>query len=225
LVWAAHHGDYGTAVGAEPREPDYDAIHVMLSPYLPNPSVADVARERGIDPVEAMIDIALDHDFDIFFVQELTPQIDDELVTLLKNPHTAMTFSDSGAHVSQISDASIQTHLLAYWVREREALTLEEAVRMMTNQPARLWRLHDRGMLAPGFAADLTIFDPHTVAPSMPRVVDDLPGGSRRLEQHAEGYIATIVNGQVLTRDGTATAARPGRLLRAGRMTIPERSG
>jgi N-acyl-D-amino-acid deacylase len=90
---------------------------------------------------------------------------------------TAMTFSDSGAHVRQIFDASTQTHLLAYWVRERQALSLEEAVRMITLQPARLWSLHDRGLLAPGNAADIALFDPVTVAPLMPKVVNDLPRG------------------------------------------------
>jgi N-acyl-D-aspartate/D-glutamate deacylase len=193
----------------------------MYSPHLPNPSVADEARRRGIDPVEVMIEVAVENDFDVFFIQSVTPQSDDELVDLLRNPNTAMTFSDSGAHVSQIADASIQTHLLAYWVREREAFTLEEAIRMITLQVARIWRLHDRGRLAPGFAADVTIFDRDTVAPLMPRVVNDLPGGGRRLVQEARGYEATIVNGQILMRGGAATESRPGRLLRAGRIPVP----
>jgi N-acyl-D-aspartate/D-glutamate deacylase len=76
-------------------------------------------------------------------------------------------------------------------------------------------------MLAPGYAADITIFDPDRVSPLMPRLVTDLPGGSRRLEQRAEGYVATIVNGEVLTQDGQATEARPGRLLRGGRIPVP----
>ena len=155
----------------------------MRSPYLANPSVADEARRRGCDPVEVVIDAALEGDLKTFFLQQLTPQGDAELIELLQNPSTAMTFSDTGAHVSQICDASIQTHLLAYWVRERQAFPLEAAISMITDRPARMWRLHDRGILAPGYAADVTIFDPDTVAPLMPQVVDDLPGGSRRLEQ------------------------------------------
>jgi N-acyl-D-aspartate/D-glutamate deacylase len=220
LVHAAHHGNYGEAIGAEARRPDYEQIYIMDSPYRPNPTVAEEARRRGIDPVEVMIDTALESDFDVFFLQLLTVQSQDELVTLLRNPYTAMTFSDAGAHVSQIADASIQTHLLAYWVRERQAFTLEEAIPMITRQPALIWRLHDRGKLAPGYAADVTIFDPDTVAPLMPRVVNDLPGGSRRLVQQAEGYAATIVNGQVFMRDGKPTEARPGRLLRGGQMPV-----
>ncbi len=169
-----------------------------------------------------MIEIALENDFNIYFSQKIVCQKDeDNLVQLLRNPNTAMTFSDSGAHISRICDASIQTHLLAYWVRERQALTLEEAIRMITYQPARVWRLHDRGMLAPGFAADVTIFDAATVAPLMPRVVYDLPGGAQRLVQEAEGYVATVVNGQVFTRNGEASEARAGRLLRAGSIPVP----
>ena len=209
LVHAAYHGDYGRPLGAEARKPDFESFYIMDSAYLPNPSVGQVARQRGVDPVELMIDVALERDFDAFFIQFLTHQTDERaLVELLKNPHTAMTFSDAGAHVSQILDASIQTHLLAYWVREREALTLEEAIPMITRRPAEVWRLHDRGQLRPGYAADVTIFDPATVAPDMPQVASDLPGGARRLLQTAHGYKATIVNGQVLIRDGQPTEVR-----------------
>src|SRR5262249_48081119 len=94
---------------------------------------------------------------------------------------------------------------------------LEEAVQSITSQPAKAWRLHDRGRLAPGYAADVTIFDPETVAPLLPRVVHDLPGGARRLEQRAQGYRHTIVNGQVYTSDGEVTGAMRGSLLRSPR--------
>jgi N-acyl-D-amino-acid deacylase len=214
LVHAAHHGDYGDRADSLP--PKYEWLEVMSSPYLPNPSVRQLADERGVDPVELMIDLALDRDFDVFFLQFFGAPEEAQLVELLKNPNTAMTFSDSGAHVSEVIDFSIQTHLLAYWVRERQALTLEEAIPMITSRPAGIWALQDRGSLREGFAADLTIFDPDTVAPSMPRLVHDLPAGAPRLVQTAQGYLATVVNGQVLTREGHATDARPGRLLRAG---------
>jgi N-acyl-D-amino-acid deacylase len=164
-----------------------------------------------------MIDIALEHDLDVFFMQELVTQDDADLVATLRHPRTAMCFSDNGAHVSQIFDASIYSHLLGYWVREREAFSVEEAVRMITSRPAAAWRLHDRGSLAPGYAADITVFDPTTVGPLMPYVVHDVPGGEERIEQRATGFAATIVNGAVLTRDGVATGERPGRLLRRGR--------
>jgi N-acyl-D-amino-acid deacylase len=189
-------------------------------------SVAEEARHRGVDPVEVMIDTALADDFNTVFVQSFwdiyarafyARENEDKFAALLRNPNTAMTFSDAGAHQGQLSDASIQTHLLAYWVRERQLFTIEEAVRMITHQPAKLWHLHDRGRLASGYAADITVFDPDTVAPETPRVVSDVPGGASRFEQRAVGYHATIVNGQVFTQDGKPTEARAGRLLRGGR--------
>jgi N-acyl-D-amino-acid deacylase len=217
LVHAAHHGDYGASFGPEAGKPKYDSMRILLSVYPPHPTVADEAQRRGVDPVEAMIDIALEHDLDVFFMQELVTQDDADLVATLRHPRTAMCFSDNGAHVSQIFDASIYSHLLGYWVREREAFSVEEAVRMITSRPAAAWRLHDRGSLAPGYAADITVFDPTTVGPLMPYVVHDVPGGEERIEQRATGFAATIVNGAVLTRDGVATGERPGRLLRRGR--------
>ena len=215
LVHSAHHGDYGRSFGPEASRPHFDSMRVLRDPVLPNPTVAEEARARRVDPVEAMIDIALEQNLNVFFLQELVAQEDGQLIDLMRHPRTAMGFSDSGAHVSQIFDSSIYSHLLAYWVREREELTLEEAIAMITSRPAHIWRLRDRGRLSEGFAADVTIFDPDTVAPTMPTVVADLPAGAKRIEQRSTGYIATIVNGQFLIRDGDATSHRPGKLLRA----------
>jgi N-acyl-D-aspartate/D-glutamate deacylase len=92
---------------------------------------------------------------------------------------------------------------------------------MITYQPAQVWNLHDRGLLGPGYAADVTIFDLDTVAPRLPRLVHDLPGGAPRLVQHADGFVATIVNGEVFTRDGSPTGARSGQLLRANQIAKP----
>ena len=214
LVHAAHHGDYGHHVGVEPSKPHYNTMTIHLTPYMPNPTVAEEAARRGVDPVECMIDVALEHDFEVFFMEQIVRQNDELLIKELRHPKSAMGFSDSGAHISQIFDWSIYSHLLAYWVRERDAFPLEEAIQMITSRPADVWRLRDRGRLVAGHAADITIFDPDTVAPLMPHVVNDLPGGAQRLEQQAEGFAATIVNGEVLTRDGKPTEARPGRLLR-----------
>jgi N-acyl-D-aspartate/D-glutamate deacylase len=216
LVFAAHHGDYGLSFGPEARKPDFDQLRVMVSPYPPYPTVAQEAVRLGVDPVEAMIDLALERGFELQFLQDLVPQDEQKLLEMMHHPRTAMGFSDAGAHVSQIFDASIYSHLLGYWVRQRQALPLEEAVQMITSRPADIWRLADRGRLAVGKFADITIFDPETVGPRMPTLVADVPGGSQRFEQRADGFAATIVNGKVLTRDGEATGARPGRLLRVG---------
>jgi len=232
LVREARHSAYKPIAAADPFEPDFDKIFTLNDPVRPTRSVGEEARRRGADPVEVMIDTALADDLNAIFVQSYWDsgsrafyghESEDDLIRLLRHPSTAMTFSDSGAHQGQISDASIQTHLLAYWVRERQMLTLEEAVRMITLQPAKIWNLHDRGRLAPGYAADLTVFDADAVAPIIPCVVHDLPGGAPRIEQRAQGYEATIVNGQIFTAGGEATETRAGRLLRGGHIPVPAR--
>jgi len=202
------------AIGAEPRPATYDSLFVMDTPEGPHRSVAEIARERGVDPVAALIDLALEKDLDRFFLQPIANEDQDDALELIKHPRTVVTFSDSGAHVSQIMDASLQTHLLSHWVRAKQALTLEQAVRMLSFEPATHWGFADRGLIREGFAADLVVFDPDTVGPEMPDVVRDLPAGARRLVQRARGIAATVVNGEVLLRDGKHTGALPGRLLR-----------
>ena len=214
LVRSAHEGPYGRAIGAEARKPDFERMRVLDSPLPPNPTVADAARERGIDPVELILDLALETDLTQFFVQTFAPFDPDAVKAAMKHPRTVPTFSDSGAHVSQISDCSIHTHLLGHWVRDRGDFSLEEAVRMLTLAPARAWGFHDRGLLLEGMVADVNVFDPDTVAPAMPVIVHDLPAGEPRIEQRAVGFRATIVAGQVVHRDGRHTGALPGRLLR-----------
>ena len=133
---------------------------------------------------------------------------------MMKHPRSVVTFSDSGAHVSQIMDASLQTHVLSHWVRTKGAFTLEQAVRMLSFEPATHWGFADRGLIREGLAADLLVFDPETIAPEMPEVAHDLPAGARRLVQRARGVSATVVNGEVVLRDGKPTGALPGQLLR-----------
>ena len=180
----------------------------------PHRSVAGIARERGVAPAEAMIDIALETGLSAFFRQPLANENQDDALALMKHPHSVVTFSDSGAHVSQIMDSSLQTHLLSHWVRQEEAFTLEEAVRLVTYDTATRWGFHDRGLLREGMVADAVVFDPDAIAPRMPEVVDDLPAGARRLKQTAEGIAATVVAGEIVLRDNEHTGALPGRLLR-----------
>ena len=217
LVEAARERDERTPIGAEARVTSYEWIFVMDTAEGPHRSVAEVARQRGVDPVEAMIDLALEKDLDRFFLQPLANENQEHALELMKHPHTVVTFSDSGAHVSQIMDASLQTHLLSHWVRGQQALTLEQGVRMLSFEPATHWGFSDRGLIREGMAADLLVFDPETIAPEMPEVVHDLPAGARRLVQKARGIAATVVNGEVVLRDGKPTGALPGRLLRTPR--------
>jgi len=217
LVAAAMHGDYTKwrGIGAMPRKPDFDGIRVYERGLPPNPTVSEVAAARGVTPADAMIDLALERDFAQLFIQpSLYPQSDDVLLDVMRHPRTVMTFSDSGAHLSQICDSSIPTHLLGHWVRDRGEFTLEEGVRMLTLAPAVAWGFADRGLLREGMVADVNVFDPATVAPEVPEVVADLPGGGNRLSQRSVGFRATVVAGVPTILDGASTGATPGRLLR-----------
>jgi N-acyl-D-aspartate/D-glutamate deacylase len=214
LIETSGMNDGRKAVGTEARPADYDWLFVFDTVEGPHRSVAEVARERGQHPAETMIELALEKDLDLFFLQPVANEDQDAALEIMRHPRTVTTFSDSGAHVSQLMDSSLQTHLLAHWVRKQQAFTLEKAVSMLTLVPATLWGFHDRGLIREGMAADLTVFDPDTIVAEMPEVVDDLPAGARRLVQRARGMKATVVNGEVLLRDGKHTGALPGRLLR-----------
>lgn len=217
FVDAAIGHDYSgwSGVGAQARPPDFEGIRVFEHGLPPNPSVADVARARGVHPAEAMIELCTEGDGGRLFIQPSRyPQDEEVLLRALRHPRAVMTFSDSGAHLSQIADSSIHTYLLGHWVRDRQEFTLEEAVRMITLAPALAWGFTDRGLLREGMKADINIFDPDTVGPAVPRVVHDLPGGGKRLEQRSLGFRATLVGGEVTVDDGTPTGATPGQLIR-----------
>ena len=202
-------------VGAEARPPKWDWVYPMADMAQDHPSMAELAARKGMHPVELMIDLSLEHDFDIYFRQPIANEDQEHVLEMMKHPRSAITFSDSGAHVAQIMDSSLQTHLLSHWVRDREAFTLEEAVRQITYNTATLWGLHDRGLIRTGMAADLVVFDPDTIGPRLPEVTHDLPAGAKRLKQTADGIKHTVVNGEVLLTDNEHTGATPGRLLRA----------
>jgi N-acyl-D-amino-acid deacylase len=200
-------------VGAEPRPPEWDWVY-LFNDIGDEQVMTEVAAARGVHPVEAMIDIALERDFDAFFRQPLANEDENAVLTMMKHPRSVVTFSDSGAHVAQIMDSSLQTHLLSYWVREREAFTLEEAVRLITHDTATAWGLYDRGMIREGLNADLVVFDPDTIHQNMPVLVNDLPAGAQRLLQTARGISNTIVNGEILLENNQPTGNLPGRLVR-----------
>jgi len=203
----------GGAATTDPRKPDYDNLYAMKGVDWDDPTVGQLSRERGQHPVEVMIDLAL-HDDNQLFVQPLVNENPDHVLGLLRHPRTLATFSDSGAHVCQEMGSSLQTHLLSYWVRARQAFTLEEAVRKLTFDNASAWELNDRGLVRSGMNADLVLFDESRVKPAMPTVETDLPGGARRLVQKAEGISAVVVNGQVTIENGEATGRVPGTLVR-----------
>jgi len=202
------------AVGAEARPPDFDWFFVLDKPLPPYRSIAQIARESNKDPLDVIIDLALEKHLKQFFIQPIVNEDQDLVLAMMRHPRSVVTFSDSGAHVSQIMDSSIQTHLLGHWVREKQAFTLEQAVRKITFDLASFWGLSGRGLLREGNCADVAIFNPDTVSPQMPTLEYDLPAGARRLKQKATGMLATIVNGEVVLRNGEHTGALPGQLLR-----------
>jgi N-acyl-D-amino-acid deacylase len=201
-------------VGTEARPADWEWLFVFDTVEGPHPSIAEIARQRRCQPLDAMIDLALEKDLDRFFLMPVANEDQDCALEIMRHPRAVVTFSDSGAHVSQLMDSSLQTHVLAHWVRAKQAFTLEQAVRMLTLVPATYWGFADRGLIRPGMAADFVVFDPDTIAAEMPEVVRDLPAGAKRLVQRARGVAATVVNGEILLRDGKPTGALPGQLLR-----------
>ncbi len=203
----------GGAATTDPRKPDYANIFPMFDVKWDDPSIADLSRVRNTGPVEVMMDLIIENE-DLAFVMPLVNEKPDDVLGMLRNPRTLATFSDSGAHVCQEMGSSLQTHMLSYWVREREAFTLEEAVRKLSFDNASAWEMHDRGLIRTGMNADIVVFDPDGVKPCLPTVEHDLPGGARRLVQKAEGIAATIVNGEVTLKDGEPTGALPGRVIK-----------
>ena len=196
-----------------------------ISWYPPDPSleertVAEVAAERGVDPTDLALDLGLATNLDARFRMAVFNHDEDEVAELLAEPDTVLGLSDAGAHASQLCDACFSTYLLSRWVREKQAIALPEAIRMLTSRPAEVFGITDRGRLAPGLAGDVVIFDPATVGASKLRRVHDLPAGADRLVSDASGIEAVIVNGTVIRRGGrdavAADGALPGALLRNG---------
>ena len=217
LVAAAHEDartEQTRAVGAEPRVASYKSMFLMERALPPYRSIAQLAQEQGKDPVEVIIDTALEKHLKQFFVQTIANDDLNTVLEMMRHPRSVPTFTDSGAHVSQLMDASMHSFVLSYWVREKQALTLEEAIRMMTFVPASHWGLAGRGLLREGWAADVTIFNPDTITPQLPVLAHDLPAGAPRLKQKSSGILATVVNGEVLMRNNEHTGALPGKLMR-----------
>ncbi len=175
----------------------------VVSRFDPDPSIEerpldDLAAERGVDPVDLALDLAL-RDRPAGPVPVRVPEPRPVRGPRADHdPHTVVTLSDAGAHADQLCDACYSTHLLGHWVREQGAMSIEQAVHALTGRPAELMGITDRGRLEIGRPADVVVFDPETVGTSVPRRVQDLPGGAERLVTDAYGVDAVIVNGAVV---------------------------
>lgn len=192
--------------------PDYE--------QTPDRTVAALAAARGVSPEELALDHMLTHGgrgmLYLPFLNYADGSLDPSFA-MLTDRNTVPGLSDGGAHVGMICDGSFPTSNLTHWTRDRtrgERLSLEAMVRMQTHDTAAALGLYDRGLIAPGYRADLNVIDYGRLSLKAPAVAYDLPAGGRRLVQRAEGYVATLVAGQVTYRDGEPTGALPGRLLR-----------
>lgn len=182
-------------------------------------NVQEIADAQGRDPVDVVLDLALDADLEMRILQDVINYNPDHIQELLADPTTVIGLSDAGAHASQLCDAKYSTEFLSTFVRGREAFSLEQAVHMLTQRPAQIFGITDRGTLAVGKPADVVVFDPKEVGHLGKRRVYDLPGGADRIISDAKGINAVVVNGTLIRQDGQdqVTAANlPGKLLRAG---------
>ena len=188
-------------------------------------SVLARARARGVSPAEEAYDRLLDDDGRSMMLVALANYENNSLDTvgeLMRRDDVVLGLGDGGAHYGMICDASYPTFVLAHWARDRSSgrLSVAEAVRLLTSVPARVAGLEDRGRIAVGYKADLNVIDHAGLTLHKPVITYDLPAGGRRLDQAADGYVATIVSGEVIAENGVPTAARPGRLIR-GRQPAP----
>ena len=194
-------------------------VHEVQSPALKaleGRSVADIAREQGKDGVDAFLDLTLKDDLDVEFTMASFNTRVDRMAEILNDKSVLVALGDGGAHVDMLCDAGYPTYLLGTWVRERQALTLEEGVRRLTSDPAEVFGVRNRGRLAPGLAADVAVFDAARIgSTNRGERRFDLPGGAKRMVMPSRGVEYTVVNGVVTWADGKLTGAAAGQVLRS----------
>jgi N-acyl-D-aspartate/D-glutamate deacylase len=203
---------------------NFDRIWALGDPpdYEPAPEDAIGARARraGRDPLELAYDTLLERDGAQLLYSPFANYAElnlDCCREMILHKDTVMGLGDGGAHVGTICDASYTTYLLSHWGRDRtrgEKIPLETLVKSQTRDTARAVALNDRGIVAPGMKGDLNVIDFANLRVRAPAIINDLPAGGARLQQRADGYLATIVSGEVTYRNGEATDALPGRLIR-----------
>jgi N-acyl-D-aspartate/D-glutamate deacylase len=184
---------------------------------LKNKSIAEIAAAQRRDPLDVFLDLAVEEELNTLFALGQNNTDREAMTQFLTSPYTVVGLSDGGAHVQFHCQVGYSTRMLGYWVRERGIMPLEQAVRRLTFDSATAFGIYDRGLLQPGMAADIVVFDPATVQPRKQEVVNDLPNNGWRVRALADGVDCTVVNGEVLIENGTHTGATPGRVLRNAR--------
>jgi N-acyl-D-aspartate/D-glutamate deacylase len=193
---------------------EWEKVHVVevgqaRHRELEQRSIAELAHRAGKDPLDVMLDLALDEDLTTIFTAQLLNSDEQAVARLLNHPHSLISLSDAGAHLTFFNDAGFGLHLLGHWSRDRRAMSLPEAVRRLTSQSAEIFGLSRRGLLREGFAADLLLFDPARVGRAVSRRVFDLPGGAPRLHTDALGVHGVWVNGELVgDKNGLRTDGR-----------------
>jgi len=192
------------ATGMKPRWETYEVSETERFPELVGRRVTDIARERDCTPFDVMCDLSLAEDLGTRFRAYIANDDPGAVARLLTEEHVVLGLTDAGAHVDQLCDAPLPTDLLGNWVRERGVMPLERAIRKLTGEPADMFGFTKRGYLREGNFADVTVFDPTTVAPGPQARVRDLPADGERLTaEHPVGMRHVLVNGSLIRRDGT----------------------
>src|SRR5437763_4458021 len=198
----------------KPRWETFEVSESARCPQLQGTRVSDLAAERGKSPLDVMCEIALEEDLETRFRAYIANDDAEAVGRLLTTDSVALGLSDAGAHVDQLCDAPLFTDLLATWVRERQVMPLERAVRKMTGEPADMFGFVRRGYLREGYWADVCVFDPQTVGPGPTRRVRDFPADAERLTaEQPTGMRHILVNGSPIRMDGTQVESpdlRPG---------------
>jgi N-acyl-D-amino-acid deacylase len=182
--------------------------------HLEGKSVEQIAKEQNKGIMDAFLDLSLDEDLQTCFIAIDRNTDPKAQKAILGSRYTVIGTSDGGARPHTADRHEYSTHLLGHWVREQQALTLEDAVWRLTGKTALMHDLHDRGFIAAGKVADITIFDPDTIASKPREPVADLPGGGIQVKRDSVGIDRVVVNGTVLYEDGALTDALPGQIIR-----------
>jgi len=195
------------------------AVHEVKNPALKQhegKTVAELAQEQGKDGVDAFLDLTLADDLENEFTMKSFNARPERMAELLNDKSILLGLGDGGAHLDMLCDSGYPTYVLGTWVRERKVLSLEEAVRRMTSDPADFFGIRDRGRIKPGLAADLVVFSPEEVSSgARPERLYDLPGGAKRMVMRSRGIEYTLVNGEVTWEKGALTGASAGTVLRS----------
>jgi N-acyl-D-amino-acid deacylase len=178
-------------------------------------TIGDIALNLNQDPDSVFFDIAVADNLEAKCVVPRANTDRARIADLLNDPRTMIGLSDAGAHVDMFAEAGYTTYLLGHWVRDKQALSLEAAVKRITQDPADYFGFKDRGRLTPGAAADIVVFDAEQIgSPERATLVRDLPAGGARMVAKAQGIAHVVVNGTALYRDGRHTGDFPGQVLR-----------